>query len=33
VTHRSRFPPVLSLASLHHFHTGAPRCTARAAVP
>ena len=26
-------PPVLSLASLHHFHTGAPRCTARAAVP
>ena len=33
VTHRSRFPPVLSLASLHHFHAGAPRCTARAAVP
>ena len=33
VTHRSRFSPVLSLASLPHFHTGAPRCTARAAVP
>ena len=33
VAHRSRFSPVLSLASLPHFHTGAPRCTARAAVP